>query len=245
VGTPDVGALPDVGTPDVGTPDIGASPDVGTPDVGTPDVGALPDVGTADSGRHIIDGKNDFKPTETFATTSTSPNLYQGYISWDDTNIFFGMSGVDVGSGSSSKWVLIYLDGPQGTTTGLPYNGVQQPQLPFSAAYHLRWKADNSYTNSQKWNGSAWVDSTASIPISVAQLGQFMEMSISRASIGSPTSLKVHVCMLIEGGGKDWTYAGVPSTSFKDGLNPNFTKYFQFDLNDFATAPNSYAPLPP
>ena len=34
---------------------------------------------------------------------------------------------------------------------------------------------------------------------------------------GSPTKLKVHMAMLIEQLGAEWTYAGVPSASFPDG----------------------------
>ena len=81
------------------------------------------------------------------------------------------------------------------------------------------------------------------VSIVTARQGNFMEMSITRASLGNPTMVKVHMNMLIETAGSDWTFSGVPSTSFTDGLDPNYTKYFEFDLASPA-APSSYAPKP-
>lgn len=49
--------------------------------------------------------------------------------------------------------------------------------------------------------------------------------------------------MLIENGG-DHTYAGVPSSTFADGPDPNFTKFYEFDLADLVKAPNTYAGKP-
>ncbi len=230
-----------VATPEAGPPsEAGPSEDGGSSEAGTD--GGLP--------LHKIDGVNDFAAGEKFTTSSASP-AYDGYIAWDDTNVFFGMSGADIGGGSSSKWVLIYVDGSpgnSGTTQGLSYDcsgscASQQASLPFSAGYHLRWKADETYTNLQKWDGAAWVSVG---PIgTVSRKATFMELSITRAALGKPTKLKVHMNMLIEEPGAEWTYAGVPSTSFTDGKAPAaFGRFFEFDLADRAKAPNSYAVKP-
>jgi hypothetical protein len=242
------------GTPEGGTSEGGTPPapppapgDGGADDAG--DAATADDAGDAGT-VHVIDGVNDFAAGDKLATTSSGSGYY-AYVSWDTDKVYFGMTGADVGSGSSSKWVLIYVDGNPGnagTTTGISYDcsgtcTAQQPTLPFSAGYHLRWKADGSYTNLQKWSGSAWANVG---PIStVAKSGTFMEMSITRAALGSPTRLKVSMNMLIEQSGAEWTYAGVPSTSFTDGKDATpFNKYFDFDLSDVTTAPNTYAPKP-
>ncbi|CAN5924456.1 hypothetical protein BH11MYX4_BH11MYX4_42640 [soil metagenome] len=225
-----------------------------TPEGGPPvEAGPTPEGGPTEGGSeagatHVVDGTNDFTSGEKLATSSP---LYDGYVSWDDTNVFFGMSGSDIGGGSSSKWVLIYVDGSPGnagSAQGIGYDcggscASQQASLPFNAGYHLRWKADDSYTNLQKWDGAAWANVG---PIgTVNRKGTFMELSITRAALGKPTKLKVHMNMLIEQLGAEWTYAGVPSTSFKDGKSPAaFTKFYEFDLADRAKAPNSYAPKP-
>ena len=136
--------------------------------------------------------------------------------------------------------------GNAGSATGVAYDcsgtcASQQAHLPFNAGYHLRWKADGAYTNLQQWSGAAWSDVG---PISTFdRKGNFMELSITRALLGSPTKLKVHMNMLIEQAGVEWTYAGVPSTSFTDLKNPaTFANYFEFDLTDLSKAPNAYAP---
>ena len=212
--------------------------------------------GTEAGVAHLIDGINDFAPGEKLATTSP---LYDGYLSWDEANVYFGMSGKDVGDVSDKKWVLIYVDGNPGagnpgSATGIGYNcsgacTSQQAHLPFSAGFHVRWKADGKYTDLQKWNPNAvpmaaWVDVG---PIStVARQGTFMELSIARSAFGKPTKLKVHMNMVIEQTGVEWTYAGVPSTSFMPDQSapPAFAKFYEFDLSDRAKAPNAYTPLP-
>ena len=190
----------------------------------TPEGGADEGGSEAGAAAHVIDGTNDFTAGEKLATSSPG---YDAYVSWDDKKVYFGMSGGDIGTTSSSKWVLIYVDGVPGnagTATGISYDcggtcAAQQAHLPFNAGYHLRWKVDGNYTNLQKYSGSAWTDVG---PIStVDRKGTFMELSVTRALLGSPTKLKVHMNMLIEQTGAEWTYAGVPSTSFSpDGPNP-------------------------
>src|SRR5438270_562561 len=83
----------------------------------------------------------DFAPSEKFTTSSAG---YFGWVAWDATKIYFGMDGTDVASGSSTRWVVAYVEGSGGSATGVTYN-TQQPALPFPAKFHLRWKADNSF----------------------------------------------------------------------------------------------------
>jgi hypothetical protein len=217
----------------------------------TQEGGPVSDAGPSEAGTeagvtHKIDGVNDFTAGEKLTTSSP---LYDGYVSWDDTNVFFGMSGSDIGTSTTTKWVLIYVDGNpgnSGSAVGIGYDcggtcTEQKANLPFNAGYHLRWKADGAYTNLQKWDGTAWVNVG---PISsVDRKGTFMELSITRAALGKPTKLKVHMNMLIEQKGAEWTYAGVPSTSFTDGKAPaTFGKFYEFDLADTAKAPSAYTP---
>ena len=193
---------------------------------------------------HKIDGDNDFKPNEKFVTSSTG-NGYEGWIAWDTKNLYIGMAGTDIGGGASAtKWILIYLDGAASTTTNGQTYGGQQPTLPFGASFHLGFKTDLSYVNKQKWDGGNWVDATATlVPVPVAQRKNgFFEVAIPRAAIGNPSTVKVHVNMINEASGSEWTYSAMPSTSLTDGLDPNYGKYFEFDLADTAKAPNQYAP---
>ena len=248
---------PDLGivtTPGEGGTETGASDAPVTPPP-PPDGGPTTEAGPGDDGgtdsgtTHKVDGVNDFAPGEKLQTSSSATN-YFGYAAWDAKNVYFGMEGPDVSSATpnaTNKWVMVYIgrSGVGGTTTGLPYNGVlQQPTLPFPASIHLRWKVDGSYGNVQEWSvgDSMWKDAPL-IPLTVVRQGTFMEMGIARAALGSPATIQVTMNMLIENG-SDYTYAGVPSTTFVDGLDPNFTKFYEFDLADLAKAPSSYSPKP-
>src|SRR5262245_26647211 len=70
-------------------------------------INPTPDGGEEDSSTgssHKIDGVNDFKADEKFVTTSIGSG-YEGFFAWDATRIYVGMSGSDIGSGASNKWV--------------------------------------------------------------------------------------------------------------------------------------------
>ena len=188
----------------------------------------------------VIDGVKDFTDDEAFATSSGVG--YTGYISWDSSYLYIGMEGADVAGGSTTKWVLVYVGGPVGTTTGLMYNK-QQPSLAFGAQYHLRWRTDGLFVNGQEYIGAGWVDAGWNLTGDVFQSGQYVEMRMALADIGSPTTVRVHINMILETAMIEWSYAAVPSTSFIDGYDPDYTKYYEFDLSS-TPAPNSYNPLP-
>lgn len=187
-----------------------------------------------------INGQNDFLAGETFQATSGG---FRGFITWDANFLYFGMDNGDVNSHSSTKWVLIYLSGPgASTTTGQVYN-TQQPGLPFPAKYHIRWKADNSFTNTMVWSGSSWVDAGWSWAGNAFQSGNYVEFRVPRSLIGSPTGVNVHMSMINEQPFAEGTYSGVPSTSFFDGYDRDYGKYFHFNLLS-PNAPSSYPALP-
>lgn len=184
-----------------------------------------------------IDGVDDFAASENLATTSAG---YTGRVAWDDTYLYVGMEGPDVGSNSSTRWLLVYLSGPAGSTTGVSYNN-QTPALPFGARWHARWRTNNTFTQGMQWNGAQWVDAMWDLAGDVFQSGNFIELRIARADLGSPTTLDVHVTMINEVGGGEFTFAGVPSTSFLDNVDPDYTKSFEYDLAG-CDAPNTYLP---
>ena len=180
---------------------------------------------------------NDFASGEAFTTSTPG---YLAFITWDNTSLYLGVQGTDIAANSSTKWVLVYLGGAAGTTNGFPYNN-QQPQLPFLAKYHFRWRTD-SFISARVFNGTAWVDPGTGSG-NFVRTGSFLEWRIPFANIGAPSEFGVHISMINEAGGTEWSYAAVPSNSFVDGYDPDYSKYFHFDLSS-ASAPNSYPPLP-
>lgn len=200
----------------------------------TPDAASTPDAAPADGGGIIayshtitIDGIDDFDATD--ETLSTSSTGYSAYAAWDTQYLYLGMNGADVSSGSSQRFWVVYIGGASGTTAGVTYN-TQEPVLPFAAQYHVRWKADNTYTNALEWNGAAWVDANWVFTGDIYQTGTFVEMRIPLADIGSPSTVNVVVSMVNETNGVEGTYAAAPSAAIaSDGYDPDFTRYFSFD----------------
>jgi hypothetical protein len=197
------------------------------------------DAGARYSHTIAIDGVNDFTADETFATTSAG---YTGYLAWDDTYLYVGLDGSDVSSNDANKFILVYISGTAGTTTGVTYN-TQQPTLAFPAAYNVSWKADNSLTDALAWSGTAWAEANWNFTGDVFQNGNYFEMRIPLVNIGSPSSVSVDVSMINATAFHEATYSGVPSTSFTDGYNPSYAEYLQLDLQG-STVPNASPVLP-
>lgn len=162
-------------------------------------------------------------------------------MSWDAANVYIGMQGPDIGSNDGNKWVLIYIGGDNGTTLGQTYN-TQQPALPFEARYHVRWKASNDYTDMMVFNGSAW-ESVAFLGTPYRGDNGYLEIALPRTSIGNPTTLELHLSMINEAGGGEWSFAAVPDASFTDGYDPDYGAYYAFDLSS-PNSPASYSALP-
>jgi len=188
-----------------------------------------------------IDGTNNFVAGETFTTSSGG---YSAYVTWDSTYVYIGYNGADVSSGTSTKWVMLYLGDSSGSSTGVTYN-TQTPTFPtgFNAKYHIRWKADNTYTNAQTYT-AAWADAAWDFTGDVFRTGSFVEFRIPRADIGSPTTLKVIVNMINEQGGGEWTYGLAPSAGFTDGYAANPAKYLSCNLNSSSAPTTSCSVLP-
>jgi Pentapeptide repeats (8 copies) len=223
LGGADLGGA-DLGTADLGGADLGGA-DLGTADLGGADLGMTPDAGPSSGYRHTItiDGVNDFDAArDRFATTTLG---YTAYLSWDDTGLYLGMDGTDVGSGDGTRWFLVYLDtngAGFGTSVGVTYR-TQTPALPsgFLADYAFRWRADNLFQGVQRWDsgGSTWVDD-ATVTAITRQTGTFVETRISLTDVGTPGTIGVAAFMLNETDLAEYSFAGVPSGTFADGYYP-------------------------
>jgi len=242
----DAGPTPqaDASRPDASPADAGVPADSGVFDAGVFDAGVF-DGGNLDAGRAdaatvpyghtiVIDGVNDFTAAETFATSTSGYTLY---VAWDTTYVYVGTRGSDVQSTATmNKWWLLYLAGDAptastGSTSGVAYN-TQTPGLPFPAAWHVRWKTTNDYTDAKRWAGGAWTDSNLSFAGSVfrGSGNDFVEMRIARSVLGSPSTVHLVSAFINEAGGSEGTFAGAPSTAFADGYNPAYTKAYVFTL---------------
>ena len=70
---------------------------------------------------------------------------------------------------------------------------------------------------------------------------QFSEYRIPLSNFGNISVPEMHLSIVDESSGNNWTYAAVPSTSFIDGINPDYTRYYSFDFYS-EKAPNANVP---
>ena len=94
-------------------------------------------------------------------------------------------------------------------------------------------------------DGGAWLwDPTWDFSGDVWQSGPFVELRLPWADLGYaafPATVRVHMSMVSVSG--NWTYAGVPSTSFTDGPDPDYMTYYEFTVGGSAP-PNAHIPMP-
>ena len=115
--------------------------------------------------------------------------------------------------------------------------------LPFDGRYHLQWRADDTFALVLEWSGMAWQPAPFNFAAGDAAVsGSFIEMRVALADIGAPMYADVHMCLLSEEAFSELSWAAVPSTSFVDGYDPDYTQFFQFDLLG-STVPADVPPM--
>lgn len=185
----------------------------------------------------VIDGVNDFPPTQAVAGADAST----WYFASDATHFYFGLSHPEVGAGSSLVSLTLYLDtdpqaGPSagvGTTTGVVYN-TQQPTLPFRGDVHIRRRLDDAIEGVLSWDGSQWL--SVSTDLVGVRASSFVEFAISRGDLGSPAAVSVVGSLVFEGSGFEATYAFVPPTTVA-GYDPDPVDFLSLMLFEPIPAP--------
>lgn len=186
-----------------------------------------------------IDGTNDFAADED--VTGTSGSMW--YFTWDASNFYFGIDASDVSSGDPNKWVHLYIDSDpmdpamsgSGSVTGVNYN-TQEPGLPFTANYHIRWKADNTFLDMLVYSGG-WVGSGASL--SAYQSGNYVEIRVSRSDLGSPSEIYVVGSMINETAFSEYTFFMTPDTN-TEGYDADYAHWWFFVLEPGRSPDSDY-----
>lgn len=192
----------------------------------------------------LVDGSLAEWPSEAQLTSSAGTDTY---IGWDDSNLYVAVDHPDVATGGSQHWLLAYVgNGSAGSTTGVPH-ALQQPTLPFSASFLVRWKLDNSYSSLETWNGSGWTGTSplfGSGGAVLAESGNGVELAVPLATLAVNDDLEIVVTLLYEGAGFESTYAATPLGAITDGdFDPDYSQYWAFDRQS-PLGPTGYSPSP-
>jgi hypothetical protein len=176
-------------------------------------------------------GDEDFGTTSGIGTT---------WITWDTETLYVAAQHPDVSLGGSEHWLLIYAgDVVEGTTLGLAYN-TQQPLFSTPVEVQLQYEADGQFNARRAWDGASWSDEwfwlgTDGSRVAELEAEDTIELQIPWSELGITTQGVVYVGWLYEGNGFESTYAGVPSTAFLDGYDPDVSAMIAVDL----TGPDS------
>jgi Bacterial Ig-like domain len=187
-----------------------------------------------------IDGVDDWNGDEGL-TTSTVGHV--AHVAWDAEYVYLGMRSPDVAIVNGAVWVVFYLGGPNGTSDGVLYN-TQAPALPFSARWHVRWRADNIFTDVLEYDGAQWAPGGLAFGDGdVYQQGELLELRIARSDLGDPDGLELHAGLLRETVLDEASWAACPEDSYADGYDPDYSQYWSFDLNG-SVNPAEHVPAP-
>ena len=189
----------------------------------------------------VIDGTNDFTADETFATSTMG---HTAYVAWDATHVYLGMTSPDLGGSSSQVWMVGYLGGAMGSTSGVLYN-TQQPLLPFDARWHVRWRASDDFGGALEWTGASWTNPGFGPTAGSSDVGfggSFVEVRVAFTDLEDPVTLPLHLGMLREQNLNEASWSAVPDGSYVDGYDPDYTQYFEFDVLG-STAPADHAAI--
>ena len=105
-----------------------------------------------------LDGDMSDWPTDSLQSTDSNGVTFR--MTWNATHLFLGWSGTDWSSISEGADLFVYLNTSEGgSPLSKDWNLAQT--LPF-AADHAFVLEDNTYSSLQTYDGTGWVDSTAS-----------------------------------------------------------------------------------
>ena len=218
--------------------DAGPGRDAARVDAADPPGDAPPAIDAAVTVPHTItlDGIDDFRADEQFATTS-APS-FVARVTWDANNLYVGYGGPDLATtapDAGTKWLLVHVDTDPGAATGAAsaetYNS-QAASFPagFGAEHYARWKVDGTLASLRSYSTGSWGDAAATL--GAAQQQTFVELAIPRTLLGASTTLGVVTFMINEKALAEGTYAGLYAGSFTDGYSPAMpvTRYLRLDL---------------
>jgi hypothetical protein len=172
----------------------------------------------------------------------------RAHITWDATTLYVAYEQPAITGGTVDQRLVLYTGtGAPGTLTGLNIGG-QQPSLAFQATRAIQWSADGSVGSLYRFNGAAWLETanwlgTAGSAVVENDPAGMVELAIPLAALDVSTQLDLHLAWVDDRLGLDRTEGGVPATSFADGADPNYARYYRFELAT-STVPSSYTPLP-
>jgi hypothetical protein len=189
----------------------------------------------------VIDGVNDFAPSDEIATSTVGAKLY---LSHDDTHLYLGLEHVDIGgSGDKFAYFLLSTDATLASGNSTSSDG----KASFGAGKKMmhHWKeqiAGAIYSEYRSANGVDWSTVWGNANKQSFRAPGYLEGSIALSELGSPQDLAVtaYTVDYSGGGGAGWLYNMLSGATDMSAATPvDLTSYVHVAL------PTSLAPNDP
>ena len=178
-----------------------------------------------------IDGTSgDWESDEDF---STSTSGWTNYLTWDESYLYFAVSGSSIDD--DDKVAFIYIDtdpnaspiGGTGSTSSISW--ARDHTLPFTANYAFAYKTQSGsdYYNLRTYSSGWQADQTYNGSVSLGT--DFLEVSIKWSDIGSPT--QINVIIFVQNNDGSWTWSSAPENTISDGAgDKTFSKWLGYNI---------------
>lgn len=188
-----------------------------------------------------VDGSYDFIVADEEFAASQLKNVQ---IAWDENNIYIGYTNEAFNVTNKALYVAIQTNPPASPSSrALPYDQWFEGStvtVPFEANYLYFVKYNGGGERYRRvYSGGSW-QARESNPTGFSEfmqgtgMGNATELSISRSSLGNPSTIAITVYAkdLDNNSGWGWMFGVLGETTFAEGTNDKtITKYYEFDLN--------------
>jgi hypothetical protein len=193
----------------------------------------------------VIDGVNDFGPSDTLVSSTAGANLY---VSFDDTHLYLGLEHVDIVlGGAGNRFAYFLLSTDAGLATGNPTSS--DGKATFGATgkmmFQYRERIDGgSYSEMRVANGTDWNTDWGLVGKSIQKANGYLEASIELTELGAGVTdilISAYTIDYNGDGGNGYLYNMLPAAAA--GPAPaDLTQYVHVTLPT-STAPNDASAL--
>ena len=173
----------------------------------------------------ILDGEMSDWPNDSLESTDSNSVTFR--MTWNSTHLFIGWSGTDWSSVDEGADLFVYLNTSEGGSP-LSKEWSLSQTLPFAADYAFVLE-DSSYSALQTYDGTGWVESTASASSWIGWSGnQNTEIAIPWSGIDSPEDVGIIAWAQWEDAGNVWTSFPQENPATSNGAE-TFTHWYQIE----------------
>ena len=184
-----------------------------------------------------LDGDMTDWPSDSLQSTDSNSVTFR--MTWNDTHLFLGWSGTDWEDLDEGADLFVYLNTSEGGSP-LSKEWDLSQTLPFAADYAFVME-DSSYSSLQHYNGTSWIDSSASATSYIGWSGNTnTEISIPLSALGSPENIGVLAWSQWQDAGNVWAAFPQENSATNNGAE-TFSHWYQIENRSISQSSSDVA----